>query len=288
MHTKKASNPNKLIVYLQGTTPVPEPFFNVEIKEGRYNYETYFPSDYELLDEDYAFAIIGYVGIAAFKNEASDLEHYHKYNSLDYRVFQADTVINSINTNILKKLNAIIVYGHSEGAPVAAKLATINKKITHLGFWGGNALPDYYDFMLFDSKMYWSNKIDENELYSTILKRIESFENVAKDSLNIIPENTDELTEYTNKRWWSYSEPPINHLLKIDIPIYVEVATNDESATIESAYLIPLEFIRLKKQNLTFNVCIGCDHGFSKKINNIEISLWSDIFIDFINWTEKK
>mgnify|MGYP000333017297 FL=1 len=47
-------------------------------------------------------------------------------------------------------MNKVIVYGHSEGAFVAPKLATVNKRITHLGVWGGSALPDFFDFILFD------------------------------------------------------------------------------------------------------------------------------------------
>ena len=286
LHKKKGSEPKNLVLYLQGTSSIPEPFFNIEKNEKGYAYMQYIPTDYNLLDENYAYAIISYVGTPAFKNDGPpNMKKYHQLNSLDYRVFQADTTINYISHKLIEKINKVIVYGHSEGAPVAAKLGTVNKKITHLGFWGGNALPDYYDFILFESKAYWSKEITVAQANNNIMATIESFKNVANDSTNVVPSNKDEITEYTNKRWWSYAEPPINNLIKLDIPLYVQVATNDESATIESTYLIPLEFIRLGKENLTFNVCVECDHGFTKRDGDKEVDMWSDIFINFIKWT---
>lgn len=284
IHKSKNKRPSKLVVYLQGTTPVPEPFFEINKTETGISLKQYFSSDYQLLDDDYIFVIIGLTGVPLIKfNNKVDLEVYHKYNSLNHRVFLANEVINHLYENLFE-LDKIIVYGHSEGAPVAAKLATLNSAITHLGFWGGNALPDFFDFILFERKDNLLNGISDSITEQKISKHLRLFKTIIKDSLNTIPDNSSEISEYTNKRWASYAEPPINDLLKLEIPIYVQTATQDESAPIESNYLIPLEFLRLGKTNLSFNVCIGCNHGFVHKESNIDY--WNQIFIDFIQWTE--
>ena len=178
----------------------------------------------------------------------------------------------------------IIVYGHSEGAPVAAKLGTVNRRITHLGFWGGNALPDFFDFILFDRKENIRQQQSDSVTARNIEAYIQLFREIAADTANTQPSNTNEITEYTHKRWWSYAEPPINHLLRIEQPLYIQAASEDENAPIESNYLIPLEFIRLRKTNLTFRVCVGCDHGFV--LTQTGEDLWPVIFRDFISWTE--
>jgi pimeloyl-ACP methyl ester carboxylesterase len=285
LNQKKNSKPDKLVVYLQGTTPFPESFFNVFKKEEGYAYTQNFPSDYELLNEKYAFVVIGLPGVPAVNGkENTDIQKYHSLNSLQYRVHSADTVIDFIDAH-LYNLQKIIIYGHSEGAPVAAKLGTINSKITHIGFWGGNALPDFFDFILFDRKGNIKEQQSDSTTAANIDAYINLFREIANDSLNTVPANTNEITEYTNKRWWSYAEPPINNLLKIEIPIYVQAATEDENAPIESNYLIPLEFIRLGKKNLTFRVCISCDHGFVNRMTHED--LWPEIFKNFIQWTEE-
>ncbi len=286
VHQKKQASPNKVVVYLQGTSPIPEPFFKVDkIKEG-FSYVSYFPQDYEFLNEEYLFVIIGLPGTPAVEGDGSllNLDKYNRLNSLDYRVFAADTVINYIVTNLFKPKKTI-VYGHSEGAFVVPKLATVNNKVTHLGVWGGSALPDFYDFILFDRKSNWRGEQSDSITQENISLIIEQFKSISLDTLNTVPSNKNEIAEYTNKRWWSYAEPSINHLLKIDIPIYIQLGTEDESSPIESNYLIPLEFARLGKKNLSFNVCVGCDHGFVHV--KTQKDHWSDIFKNFIDWTQE-
>ena len=284
-HKKPKAEPKHLVLYLQGTSP--DPLFSIEEENGQLNSYRWFPGDYNLLDDSYGFVVVAKTGIPAILGEGTNknIAKYQKFNSLDNRVFKADTVINFICNNLLKNLDKVIVYGHSEGAPVAAKLGTVNKKITHLGFWAGNALPDYFDFILFNTKALNSGKLSSKEAFKNIDEIIEGFKEIAKNPTDISYTEED---DYTNKRWWSYAEPPIDHLLKIDIPIFVQVAGNDKSAPIESTFLIPLEFTRMGKTNLTYKVCAECDHGFGIEKQNGEFEdKWSEIFQDFIKWTKE-
>lgn len=168
-HKKPKSNPIHLVLYLQGTSP--DPLFVIESDKGEYKSYRWFPGDYKFLDERYSYAVIAKTGIPAlFEEKEQNIGKYHQFNSLDNRVFQADTVIKYISKKLMNNYEKIIVYGHSEGAPVAAKLGTINKLITHLGFWAGNALPDFYDFAIFNSKASLSGKISKEEANKNIQK----------------------------------------------------------------------------------------------------------------------
>ena len=276
---KKVEN---LIIYLQGSDPSPQ--FSYSIKGDEIQRFCWLHGEFKEIPEGYLFVVIEKVGFEHLINEDSipTPKIYQEKNSLDNRVFRASSVINKLSSeNTFKK---VIVYGHSEGAPVGAKLATMNKKITHLGFWAGNALPDFYDFTLESRKEYYKGNITVEDAQKQIDELINSFKNeIATDSLNT------EGNGYTKKRWWSYAEPPINHLLQLEIPIFVQVATNDESAPIESTYLIPLEFARLGKTNLTYKVCVGCDHGFNSKDEDGKLKRnWKDIFSAFIKWTNEQ
>jgi len=54
----------------------------------------------------------------------------------------------------------------------------------------------------------------------------------------------------------------------------------------ESTYLIPLEFARLGKSNLRYEICAKCDHGFViEKENGGRQDNWGGIFQEFIRWT---
>lgn len=279
-YQKDSSTKTKLVLYLQGSDPSPQ--FSYRIKDGDVQKLCWLNGEFSTLSSEYLYVVIEKVGFEGLINE-DDIpkpKTYQEKNSLGDRVLRANAVINHLaNAQSFEK---VIVYGHSEGAPVAAKLGTVNTKITHLGFWAGNALPDFYDFILENRIEYYKGNISDSLAQSRIDKNIAQFTEIANDSLNT------EGSGYTNLRWWSYSEPPINSLLKIDIPIFVQVASKDQSAPIESTYLIPLEFARKGKTNLTYKVCLGCDHGFSvTNANGETVRKWKTIFTDFILWSEE-
>jgi len=270
-----------LILYLQGSDPSPQ--FSYRLKNDKIEKLCWLHGEFKEIPKHYQFVVIEKIGFERLIDE-DNIPYpkiYQNSNSLDNRVFRANSVINRLNSE--NDFNKIIVYGHSEGAPVGAKLATLNKHITHLGFWGGNALPDFYDFAIQSRIEYHKGNITVEESQKQIDDLIHSFRyEIAIDSTN-----TEDIG-YTKKRWWSYAEPPINHLLKLDIPVFVQVATNDESAPIESTYLIPLEFARLGKTNLTFKICLDCDHSFnSTNEDGSIIRNWKSIFKEFIEWSNE-
>jgi len=245
IYKKGNSAKDKMVLYLQGSDPSPQ--YSYKIKNVKLEKLCWLHGEFMELSDEYLFVVVEKIGFEEPIDEDNipKPKIYQQKNSLENRVARADQVINEI----CKKNNfsKVIVYGQSEGAPVAAKLGTVNNKITHLGFWAGNALPDFYDFVLESRIQFHKGEIPVQEAQKQIDETIDGFVNkIAKDNSNT------EGNGYTNKRWWSYSEPPINHLLKINIPIFVQVATNDESAPIESTYLIPLEFARLGKSNFQF------------------------------------
>lgn len=278
-YQKSKATKTKLVIYLQGSDPSPQ--FSYRIKNDEIQKLCWLNGEFNELTEEFLYVVIEKIGFEGVINE-DDIPKpkiYQERNSLKNRVFRASAVIDYLTSK--NDFTKVIVYGHSEGAPVGAKLATVNNKITHLGFWAGNALPDYYDFILENRIEYHKGSFSDSIAQSRIDKNIDGFKKVVSDSLN-----TDG-NGYTNLRWWSYSEPPINNLLKINIPIFVQVASQDKSAPIESSYLIPLEFARLKKNNLTYKVCVGCNHGFSIiNENGDNKHYWIEIFNDFIKWTE--
>ena len=279
---QKGTKPKtKLILYLQGSDPSPQ--FSYRIRDDKTEKLCWLNGEFKNISEEHIYVVIEKIGFEQpiDEDQIPKPNIYQEKNSLTNRVSRAHDVIEYLTKN--NAYEKVIVYGHSEGAPVAAKLATINSKITHLGFWAGNALPDFYDFILENRIQYHKGVISDSLAHARIDKTINGFREIAKDSLST------EGNGYTNLRWWSYAEPPIHNLLKIDIPIYVQVASLDQSAPIESSYLIPLEFARLQKSNLTYKVCVGCDHGFSLvNENGTTERKWKQIFAEFLAWSERK
>lgn len=280
---KYKAKPKNLVVFIQGTDA--NPIFSFSKKEGVIAYFRWFNTDYESLDSTYTYAIIPKPGISHLFNENKIKipKEFYKKNYLEYRVNQIDKSINHIVKNHLKNKKKVIVYGHSEGAAIGAALSNVNKNITHLGFWSGNVLHNFYEFSLFSRHEALKKNITDTQAHNQFNYFLNWYKSVIETP------NATEIDNYgfTNKRWFSYEKPPIDYLLELEIPIYSLFATKDQSTPIETAYLLPIRFVEKRKRNLTFKVCIDCDHAYRKESNPDQILLWTEYFVDFIQWTDK-
>lgn len=276
------TKPKNLVVHIQGTDPHPLFFYRVD-GDGNAELLKYFNDDYKALDSTYTYAIIAKPGLSGIFNRDnfSVPKKYHENNYREYRVNQIDLVIEDIIQHHLNNPKKIIVYGHSEGAQIAASLVKVNKSITHVGFWSGNVLNNFYEFALFERIEVLKGNQTDSTAHSNIMGLMHWYKSIIEN-----PESTEtDQWGYTNKRWSSYEEAPVNDLLKVNIPIYAVFATKDESTPIETAYLLPMQFMQNRKDNLTFEICMDCDHTYKEKKDGKTISHWNEIFKKFIEWT---
>jgi len=278
------AKPENLVLHIQGTGS--NPIFSYKIENGEPVYYRWFGDDYKSLDSNYTWAIIpkpGREGVFLESEVKNVSTKFYQNDYQEYRVNQIDKSIKHIIENHLLKPEKIIVYGHSEGATIAAPVALKNKQITHLGFWSGNVLNNFYEFSVFNRLEALKGQITDSIAHENIMGVLQWYQNVIQDP------NSTELDHigYTNKRWSSYERPPIEDLLDIDIPIFALFASKDESTPIETAYLIPVQFMQKRKKNLTFEVCIDCDHSYNQKTGEKEFNRWSEYFKKFIEWTEE-
>jgi hypothetical protein len=285
---KNVESINTIFLYIQGSSAMS--LYQVKKENGSVSIGTTVPFDFATIPDNYLFVVISRKGFP-FSTEMdkpfSIPKSYFENQTLEYRANQADLVINDIYKKLNKQVDKIIALGHSEGSDVVAKLGTINKKITHFGYWSGGGNTQFIDFVTFIRK-----DVDKGNLTEEQAKvKIDSLFNDLRDIMSN-PNATDKFWQggdNSYKRWSHFSEPPIENLLQIDKPLYVAIGTKDQAVTVESAYLIPIEFIRHKKDNLTFKAYPNLDHGFEIELENGKFEdHWNDVFRDFLNWVENK
>ena len=64
----------------------------------------------------------------------------------------------------------------------------------------------------------------------------------------------------------------------------------DMSVPVESSLLIPIEFIRHRKTNLTYKLYPDLDHNLkipAKDPSEEPVRKWDEIFGEFMKWSEK-
>ncbi|NVK51510.1 MAG: alpha/beta hydrolase [Flavobacteriaceae bacterium] len=245
------------------------------------------PFDLKAFPKDYLLVAISKKNIPfeIFGNDFKVPKSFYENDNLNYRVWQANEVVNYLSNNILKKQTKIILFGHSEGTEVVAKLGTINNKISNIGYFSGGGNAQYYDFILDIRKHVQRGEMTEEESIIETEKVFKEIKDIYKNPNSL----TKKWLGHSYRKWSSSVEPSIDNLLKINIPIYVAHGAKDKAVPIESAYLIPIEFIRNKKTNLTFKVYPKLDHSFSiipQSENEEYVEKWNEVLEEFLKWCE--
>lgn len=246
------------------------------------------PIDLKRVPDDYIFVVVSKKGVPFLDIDGQYAPNklFYENEGLNYRVWQGDKVINDITKKWIKKPSKVVIIGHSEGSDVVAKLGHINKKVTHIGYWAGGANTQYYDFALFIQKEVQSGQKTQIEAVKSLDSLFMDIRSIENDPNNI----EKQWLGNSYRRWSQFAEPCIENLLKIDKPIFVAVAGKDESVPVESSLLIPIEFIRHQKNNLTYKIYPEYNHSFAKPPQN-ENEDWSwefmNVFEDFMKWVEQ-
>lgn len=275
-----------ILLFIHGSGAMP--LYQVKRVEKGLMMSSSVPFSMKKIPDNYLFVIISKKGIpfcTHLDDELSVPKEFYENETLEYRANQANLVIQDLIARRKdKQYKKIIALGHSEGSDVIAKLGTINKSVSHFGFWCGSGNSQLYDFTLFIRQDVNRGKITEEEGIEQMDSLFEQYRDIVKNKDNIEKNWLDN----SYKRWYYFSEPPIENLLKIDKPIFVAMGTADKSVPIESIYLIPVEFIRRGKDNLSFNVYPHLEHNFDRVLENGERERnWNKVFYEFLDWTDK-
>lgn len=285
-YTKPNSRPTSLYVFLPGTNPDHVYSYHKDT-DSTYWWSSLTAFDFSFMPNDYMFVIVAKPGFGLVGNgdTQSVPTAYWKKTSLMDRVQRADKAINYLARRVLKKPKRVVCFGYSEGFYVAAKLATLNERITHLAIGGGGGYIDFYDFVLMNRIAVHKGEKTPEKSQTQLEATLANFRRIM-----LKPESTDDFASgYTHKRWASFAEPPIGNLSKVKIPILMVHGTSDENTPIENAYIVPLEFARLGKTNLTFKTYLNGDHSLVRRTaDGKEENQWTEMLADLFQWVDQQ
>lgn len=273
----KEKTPKHVFILVEGSAPMP-----INLKINGICCSSYDVFNPKLIPKDYAYVVIAKHGYSFYGEGNTIPKNYWKKKTLDFRVKRVNEVIKYIQENIFVPRN-IVTVGISQGSDVVAKLGTINKDITHIGFWAGGGFNPLTDFITMARKDAYRGKITEEKATKIVDSLLTQFDKMYKDPS---PDKFWDDNSYLS--YVSFSEAPVKNLLKIDIPLFVAIGTADENVPVESAYIIPIEFMKHQKKNLTFKHYPKYDHGFIEiQSDSIQIDRFDKVTKEFFNWVRK-
>jgi pimeloyl-ACP methyl ester carboxylesterase len=285
IYNPDSSIKSKVFLYLQGTGDLPM-VNGDDVEECCYN--NYPKKLMKVFPNDYAFVYIQKIGLPYYTRSLNNYEPgitFTKRNNVLDRAYVADKVVNYILKKIYPSVKIVAVLGHSEGSDVAAKLAVINKKVSHLCIASGNATPEFYNSILLIRRQMLKGELSAIEAQNKLDTLYLGLDKVYKS-----PNATDKYFNGDTYKWnYAINQPPIDNLLQLKIPIFLTIGSHDDKVPVEASDFIMAEFIRHQKTNLTYKVYLNSNHNYmetsgdSKKTDH-----WTELFLDFLKFVEKK
>jgi hypothetical protein len=244
-----------------------------------------FPFDVDDFLTDYHIIIVGKPGVPVI-SDVKDLKKNYQYliandsvpkvysdhNYLDYYVERNDFIIKKLLKEKWVSKNKLVLAGHSEGSTIVAKLATKNKKVTHLIYSGGN--PYGRILSMLQTDIYYKKDYDLIEYWKFIVENKNNLEYNGED---------------TYKATYDFSQPSAIHLKKLKIPVFITYGTKDWNAHYND--LLYIESIQLGLKNFEFKPYFDVEHNYfpvnEKRELDYEIYNWENVGKDWKNWLDK-
>ena len=202
---------------------------------------------------------------------------YIERNYLDYYVFRNNFILKQLFKERWVKISKLVVAGHSEGSTIASKMASVNKKVTHLIYSGGNP---YGRLMSILEK----RRSEENNSNQNCNSLLDYWKKVVENQNEISYEGGD-----TFKATYGFSLPPRDYLVNLKIPVLLTYGTKDWGISFND--LFQMETITARKQNFTFKSYQGLEHNFFPLNEdgsvNEEIYNWDKIASDWMKWLKE-
>lgn len=266
--TNKIDSKKPVLLYLDGSGPYP--LFQYTPR----GTGSTIVVDFHNLSNEYHIVMISKPGVPLVDSVKNDPNsgfpiypaptEYTKRLSLEWRVESANLVLNKVLQDLVVDKNKVVALGFSEGFQVGAKLATVNKQITHLLLFVGNGLTQFYDFVIQNRIDAQKGLISEEQAQANI----EAIHAAIKD-IYTHPKATDkEWYGHSYLRWSSFcNNNPSENLLQLNIPVYLVGASNDRNSAVLGTDYLYLESIRRGKSNIIYKV-YPYDHSFNELIKN--------------------
>ena len=183
---------------------------------------------------------------------------YLTHNYLDYYVRQTNAVLDFVLKQPWANAKRVVLAGGSEGYHVGIKTAYTNRKVTHLIAFSGGLEGRHQGIIRIERTKGYTGEYTQEEVQQSVENLQNEWAEICRDSLNVLGTTGD-----PNRTTYSFSHGNnLTYLLSLTIPIYIAYGGADVGST--SNDILPLEFARRGKTNLTLRVYPNHDHTFHK------------------------
>lgn len=208
-------------------------------------------------------------------------EEYTRYATYDHRVAETRLLLDALLKQPAIDSRRVLLVGHSEGADVAAGVAAIDPRVTHVAFLSGGGPTQMFDLIVLCRKTMRK----AGRTPAEIEKAVQDLENHYRAILADPQSTTEFFRGHAYRRWSTFfMHAPADNLLKTRAKLFVAHGTEDESGPIESFDFLVVELLRAKREDVVIRRYPNRDHGLRDVDRSPDGPPMTDVFAEIVRW----
>lgn len=208
-------------------------------------------------------------------------EEYNRFATLDDRVADVRLLLDLLLAENAVDSSQVILLGHSEGADVAAGVAVVDSRVTHVAFLSGGGAAQFFDFFVQTRKRLAKENVPAEE----VEKQIAGLEQQIREILEDPNSETRMFAGHAFKRWSTFATvAAAENLARSKAKLFLAHGTEDESVPIESFDYLVVELLRKRRVDVTVKRYAGCDHSYMQVGAEPSNDPFQNVIAEVVNW----
>lgn len=208
-------------------------------------------------------------------------EEYQLNATLEGRVENTRALLDVLMEAPFVDSNKVILFGHSEGADVAAAVAAKDERVTHVVFLSGGGAPQFFDFFVMQRKSMEEQGNTSDEIESAMGKLEQKIAEIMQDSDSI-----DQFWQgHAYRRWASFATvSSAESLLQSKAKVFAAHGSNDASVPIESFDLLAAKLVAERSSDVKICRFPGRNHAFATEEDETGIDGFIEVMHQALDW----
>ncbi len=208
-------------------------------------------------------------------------DEYTRHATYDGRVAEARLLLDALLKQPAIDASRVVVVGHSEGADVAAGLAAVDDRVTHVAFLAGGGPTQMFDLIVLRRKQMTKEGAAPARIERAVEQLQDDYRQIMADPTSV----TEFFQGHAYRRWSTFFQnPPADNLLKTKAKIYAAHGSEDTSGPIEAFDYLAVELIRAGRTDAVIRRFPNRDHGFRDVDKPAAGPPMRDVFAEIVQW----
>jgi pimeloyl-ACP methyl ester carboxylesterase len=208
---------------------------------------------------------------------------YRQHATFEDRVSDVQLLLDALLSDPMVDSTRVLLVGMSEGADVAAGVAAVDPRVTHVAFLSGAGASQLFDLMVLRRKQMSAAGASPEAIEASVAALEADYARIFAS-----PEDDEKLfMGHAYRRWASFfRQQPADNLARTKAKLFLAHGVRDQSVPIESFDYLTTELMRRGRTDVTIRRFTDRDHSLMKPGGDPSYEGLLELIDEIVAWSE--